>query len=176
MALRDKQAAFVEHYLICFNASEAARRAGYSDKTAGAIGWENLKKPEIAEVISRRLQETAMGADEVLMRLAAHARSDMGEWLSDDGYIDIAAMKEQGATHLLKKVKRTERSGETKSGGIWQETRIEVELHDALAALVHLGKHHRLFADRVEHSGTVNLTKGYVGVTPDEWDKAEDAD
>ena len=43
--LTDKQRAFVSQYLICWNASEAARRAGYSVKSAYSIGSENLTKP-----------------------------------------------------------------------------------------------------------------------------------
>lgn len=35
-------------YMIDMNATQAAIRAGYSEKTAYAIGEENLKKPEIA--------------------------------------------------------------------------------------------------------------------------------
>ena len=44
-----KQARFVEEYLIDFNATQAAIRAGYSAKTAHEIGRQNLRKLEIAE-------------------------------------------------------------------------------------------------------------------------------
>ena len=44
MAMTDKQAAFVREYLIDLNATQAAIRAGYSEKTARAIGHENLGK------------------------------------------------------------------------------------------------------------------------------------
>jgi phage terminase small subunit len=47
MALNPKQIRFVEEYLIDLNATQAAIRAGYSRKTAYAIGSENLRKPEI---------------------------------------------------------------------------------------------------------------------------------
>ena len=42
--LTDKQKRFVEEYLVDLNATEAAKRAGYSEKTAYSIGFENLKK------------------------------------------------------------------------------------------------------------------------------------
>ena len=42
-----KQKKFIEEYLIDLNATQAAIRAGYSPDTAGSIGSENLKKPEI---------------------------------------------------------------------------------------------------------------------------------
>jgi phage terminase small subunit len=47
MALTPKQQRFVEEYLIDLNATQAAIRAGYSPRTAYAIGSENLAKPEI---------------------------------------------------------------------------------------------------------------------------------
>lgn len=51
MALTDKQRRFVEEYLVDLNATQAAIRAGYSKKTAGQIGDENLRKPEIAKAV-----------------------------------------------------------------------------------------------------------------------------
>lgn len=168
MALTPKQELFVSEYLQSFNATDAARRAGYegNDVTLASVGYENLRKPQIAEAISRRLSEAAMGADEVLMRLAQHGRADMGKWMSDDGEIDIAAMKRDKATHLIHKVERTERSGETKDGGTWSHVTAKVELHPAQAALGLLGKHHKLFADKVEHSGSVTMGNVTV-VLPD---------
>ncbi len=52
-----KQQRFVEEYLVDLNATQAAIRAGYSAKTAGQIGDENLKKPEIKEAIQARRKE-----------------------------------------------------------------------------------------------------------------------
>lgn len=49
--LTAKQEAFCNEYLIDLNATAAAKRAGYSEDTAYAIGWENLRKPEIASRI-----------------------------------------------------------------------------------------------------------------------------
>ena len=43
MALTNKQQRFIEEYLVDLNATQAAIRAGYSAKTAGVIGYENLK-------------------------------------------------------------------------------------------------------------------------------------
>jgi phage terminase small subunit len=54
MALRAKQELFVQEYLKDLNATQAAIRAGYSEKTAYSIGQENLKKPEIAAEIEKR--------------------------------------------------------------------------------------------------------------------------
>ena len=49
--LTPKQQRFVEEYLIDLNATQAAIRASYSEKTAAAIGAENLIKPNIAKAI-----------------------------------------------------------------------------------------------------------------------------
>lgn len=51
--LTPKQQRFVTEYLKCGNATEAAKQAGYSEKTAFRIGAENLQKPAIARAIER---------------------------------------------------------------------------------------------------------------------------
>lgn len=65
-----KQKKFCEYYIKTANASEAARKAGYSLKTADKIGHENLKKPEISAYINKRLEsqgkELVADADEVI--------------------------------------------------------------------------------------------------------------
>ena len=54
MNLTPKQRAFADFYIELGNAAEAARRAGYSAKTAKSIGAENLTKPDIKIYIARR--------------------------------------------------------------------------------------------------------------------------
>lgn len=51
--LTKRQILFCHEYLKDFNASKAAIRAGYSEKSAGSIGAENLQKPEIQKEIER---------------------------------------------------------------------------------------------------------------------------
>ena len=55
--LTKKQALFIEHYKECFCATKAARRAGYSDRSAANIGYENMKRPHIKKVIDAFLEE-----------------------------------------------------------------------------------------------------------------------
>lgn len=57
MELTPKQKAFADYYLETGNATEAARRAGYSEKTARQIGTENLAKPYISEYIAERQKQ-----------------------------------------------------------------------------------------------------------------------
>jgi phage terminase small subunit len=78
--LTPKQQRFVDEYLVDLNATQAAIRAGYSAKTAGAIGDENLKKPEISAVIELRMldraQRTEITQDMVLRRWWQIATAD----------------------------------------------------------------------------------------------------
>ena len=68
--LTTKQKLFCKEYLKDLNATQAAIRAGYSEKTAYAIGVENLKKPLIAEYIAKhnkkRFDKLEISAEEVL--------------------------------------------------------------------------------------------------------------
>ncbi len=57
MALNERQKAFADYYIQTGNATEAAIKAGYSEKTAYSIGNENLKKPEISAYIGERMAE-----------------------------------------------------------------------------------------------------------------------
>lgn len=173
MALTPKQQVFVDRYLVHFNATRAALEAGYSPKSAYSTGWENLRKPEIAKVVSERLSETAMGPEEVLMRLGDQARGSMRDFVTfdDNGNVgfDLERAAQDGKLNLAKKLKTKTRqwsemaysieSGEIEPRPV-TETTVEFELYDAQAALVQIGKHHKLFVDKVEmeHSGSVGFT------------------
>lgn len=81
MALTPKQKAFADYYIKTGNASEAARKAGYSEKTAPFIGAENLKKPQISAYIAERLKPTEKkriaDADEVIAFYTAVMRGEV---------------------------------------------------------------------------------------------------
>lgn len=81
MKLTPKQKAFCDYYIETGNASEAARRAGYSKKTAPFIGAENLKKPLIQTYIGERMAERAKDrvatADEVIEFYTAVMRGEV---------------------------------------------------------------------------------------------------
>lgn len=83
MKLTEKQKRFVDYYVETGNASEAARRAGYSEKTAGWIGQENLQKPTIKAAIDARLKDLEdkriAKADEVLQFLTSTLRGEVKE-------------------------------------------------------------------------------------------------
>lgn len=146
MALEPKQQVFVDKYFeLGFNATKAALAAGYSKRSARSIASENLTKPDIKAEIERRLSEHAMSANEVLVRLTEHARGDMREFMG----LNETELKEHPLGNLIKKVERTEIRN---SKGLIENT-IKIELYDAQAALVHIGKHHKLFTDKQEVTG-----------------------
>lgn len=83
MALTPKQERFVQEYLVDLNATQAAIRAGYKEKTAGAIGSENLKKPEIQSALQRALKDreerTEVTQDYVIRKLVEIADKEASD-------------------------------------------------------------------------------------------------
>lgn len=55
--LTEKQKAFADYYIESLNAKDSAIKAGYSENTAGEMGYENLNKPHIKDYIDKRLNE-----------------------------------------------------------------------------------------------------------------------
>lgn len=86
--LNKKQEMFCREYLKDLNATQAAIRAGYSEKTAKDIGCENLAKPNIkkriAELMAERNERTKVDADYVLKRLVEIDQMDVVDILNDD--------------------------------------------------------------------------------------------
>ena len=161
MALTNLQQEFINQYFICArNATEAVIQAGYKIKepetakgraTAAAIGYENLRKPHIREQIEARLESHAMSANEVIARLSDFARGDLTQVLDDAGEPSLEKAKAYGMTHLIKEweVETTtfiDGKKETETITI----KHKVKIHDALSALVHLGRYHKLFTDKIE--------------------------
>lgn len=84
-----KQRRFCEEYLVDLNATQAAIRAGFRERTAYSIAQENLKKPEIASEIQRLMKErqerTQITQDRVLLELARIAFFDFRKLYREDG-------------------------------------------------------------------------------------------
>ncbi|WP_288777379.1 terminase small subunit [uncultured Mitsuokella sp.] len=83
MKLTEKQRRFVDYYVETGNKTEAAKRAGYSEKTAASIGDENLRKPVIKAAIDARLKkledERIAKVDEVMKFLTSTLRGEVKE-------------------------------------------------------------------------------------------------
>lgn len=77
-AMTNKQKRFADEYLIDCNATQAAIRAGYSEKTARQIGQENLSKPDIKKYIDEQLEkmqsDSVASAEEVMQYLTSVVR------------------------------------------------------------------------------------------------------
>lgn len=142
--LTAKQILFIDAYIANGgNGVQAARSAGYqgNDATLAQVAYENLRKPEIRDEIDRRLKQF-MSADEVLYRLSEIANADLGDMLDEDGRIDLKKAKEMRRTRFLKSFKL--KRGATDEIAFEQYSRVE--------ALELLGKHHKLFTEKHEHS------------------------
>lgn len=143
--LTSKQLLFIDAYIANGgNGTRAAEAAGYQGNEAvwAQIAYENLRKPEIQAEIDKRLKKF-MTSDEVLYRLSEIANADLGDVLDEDGRIDLKKAKQTGKTRFLKLAKR--KSGATDE--------IAVEQYSRMEALELLGKYHKLFVERHEHTG-----------------------
>lgn len=109
--MNERQKRFVDFYIQTANASEAARLAGYSPKTAGVIGDKNLKKVYIREAINERLKEMesqrVVDTQEILEHLSAVVRGEVSETIiTQSGKKFVVPVREidrlRAAENLLK--------------------------------------------------------------------------
>ena len=126
--MTDKQNIFVQEYLTCLNATEAAKKSGYSENTAYSIGQRLLKNAEISQAINTALQErkqrTAITADYVLANLR-----------------EIVERTMQKQPVIVKGVQAVDESG----NNLWT-----FDAKNAIKALELIGKHLGLFTDKHE--------------------------
>ena len=139
-SLTTKQSVFVDEYLIDLNATQAAIRAGYSKKTAMEQGYQLLQKTSVQEAVKNamasRSERTGIDADYVLYTI-------------------------QETVERCKQAKPvTYKNGdpvftETPNGDLVPA--YSFESASVLRGCELLGKHLKLFTDKVEHSGNVSL-------------------
>lgn len=144
--LTDRQQIFINEYLKCWNATEAARRAGYKGSLR-SIGSENLTKPYIAAEISRRLAEYSMGANEALAVMSDMARTDMGDYVTIAGgvpVVDFEKAQRDGKLGLVKKIR-------------YGRGTLSFELYDRQRAVETMMRHHGLLKDGVTINLNVNI-------------------
>ena len=168
MPLAPKRAAFVREYLIDLNASAAARRAGYSARTANRAGHELLSNPDIAAAVQEaqeeRAQSTGVTAERVVNELAKLAFANLGDYFQmasgEDPYIDLSNVTRDQLAAL------TEIQVDDYTDGRGEDARdvrrVKIKMADKKAALELLGKHLGMFTDRVEHSGGMTIEVVYV--------------
>jgi phage terminase small subunit len=142
VAMNRKHQQFASEYLKNLNATRAYMKVypAASYETARRNGSELLTNTDIAQEVKRRLDENAMTADEVLARLAEYGRAEYSPYITSDGSVNIAKLIEDDKGHLIKSVKETEH------GRMY-------EFYDAYAAVVQIGKYHKMFVERTEVTG-----------------------
>lgn len=168
MALTPKQQRFCDEYLIDLNATQAAIRAGYSEKTAYRTGADNLRKPQIEEYIAKRQKElsrsTEITQERVIKELALIAFSNNADYAhvvekkmkAEVGGALVDVLDEDGKPVMYRTVEPVlteELTEEQKRAlAVIKKGRegLEVKSCDKVKALELLGKHLGIFTDKIE--------------------------
>ena len=154
--LTPKQQRFVEEYLIDLNATQAAIRSGYSEKTARDIGCENLAKPNIAKAIeeaqNKRQEQTQIDAAYVLRRLVEIDQMDVLDIMDDQ--MKILPLRDWPKI-WRQYISNIENLELTDADGVFKK----IKWPDKVKNLELLGKHVSVgaFKDRIEHSGQLEI-------------------
>ena len=137
--LTGKQELFVDEYLVDFNGTQAAIRAGYSRKTARAIASENLKKPSIQAEIKRRTRhrkkQSETRAERVIAELTQIAFANFADILDANGdFKDLKDWPPETCAAVLsfRSVERYSGQGENRK---MVAKRVSVKMRDKLKAL-----------------------------------------
>lgn len=150
--LTPKQKRFVAEYLVDLNATQAAIRAGYSEKRASEIGYQLLQKTtvqaETRKAMADREERTGVTQDWVVQELYKIAHADRGGIAKVVGGVRVVLTD----TDDLDAEQRAALVGveETKFG-------IKVTTCDKLKALELLGRHLGMFTDKQEISADTTL-------------------
>ena len=154
--LTAKQQRFVAEYLVDLNATQAAVRAGYSQRTAAEMGYENLRKPQIADAIQQAMEARAekleITADRVLQELARMAFANMADYINvlDDGsaVVDLSELTpaQSAAIQEITSDVYVEGRGDDAE----RVKKIKFKLHSRCRPLELLGKHLGMFDDRLQ--------------------------
>lgn len=162
MKLTPKQERFIQEYLVDLNATQAAIRAGYSEKSAERIGFELLKKSLVSQAIAKAQAKTAnrleITRERWVAELARIFFADMKDYVDIDpdtggirarGYDDMP----DGGGKVVASIKEKRSIKEDSSGNdsiIYSQ--FEFKLHDKLKAGELLGKHLGFLKEKVELS------------------------
>lgn len=161
MTLTAKQERFVGEYLLDLNATQAAIRAGYSEKTAKSQGQRLLTNVDVARALSeaqaKRAERTEIDADWVLRRLGEEATADLADILDEAGAVRPVAewplIWRQGLVAGLdvhEELVEGQKVGQT----------VKVKLSDRIKRIELIGKHVNVqaFREQVHNTGEINLT------------------
>lgn len=153
-----KQRIFVREYLIDLNVTQAAIRAGYSQRTAAEAGSSNLKKPHLRAAIDAALLERAKRAppevstQRVLEEIGRLAYSNMLDYIQPqaDGYavLDLSQLTRQQAAAIQEVTIDEYMDGRGEDAR--PVKRVKFKLSDKSRSLELLGKHLGLFREQLE--------------------------
>lgn len=156
--LTDKQKRFCEEYLVDLNATQAAIRAGYKEKTAYAQGQRLLKKVEAQEYLTKLMDErskrTEITADRVLEELAAIAFSDRTELAQVGKHGEVNFTPTDQLPDEIKKIIAGIENGKYGT---------KVTTYDKVKALELLGKHLGLFTSGADNSAALEKLDEVLG-------------
>lgn len=159
--LTKKQQVFVAEYLTDMNATRSAIAAGYSENSAGEQGSRLLTKAKVSEEIAKKTQERCeklnITADRVLAEIAKLAFLDPRKFYDDKGNLrEVTELDDETAACLAGvevfeefegRGADRERIGQTK----------KIKFADKGINLERLGKHLKLFTEKIEHTGKLTL-------------------
>lgn len=146
--LTSKALKFCDEYAKDYNATRAAKDAGYSERTASQQACNLLKDERVQErlavILAEQRERTQTDADKIVEEYAKIGFSNIQSLLDKSDKFKRIIDLEPHVAACIKKVKETE----VRSGiGEDQQIRIirEIELYDKLSALTSLGNHFRIF-------------------------------
>lgn len=169
--LTPKQKRFVEEYLVDLNATQAAIRAGYKERTAYSQGQRLLKNVEIQnkiqEAMDKRSERTEITADMVVQQLAKIGFADIKDVVTwGEKEYTIGFNKKKGEAIKTRGVVLEVRPSDEVDGTILSEIsetqnhqgkKIVVKLSDRMRALELLGRHLGMFKDNVNIDGNIGV-------------------
>lgn len=186
--LTAKQQRFCDEYLIDLNATQAAIRAGYSEKTACEQGARLLANVKVQAYIQKRkidrIERTEITQDMVLQELANIAFSNAADYaavVEKDATIQcengalMPLYDEKGNPVKYRTVEPVLTSDLTENQkralSVIKKGRdgFEIKPYDKIRALELLGKHLGMFTEKVEVSGEMN--NPMAGLTTEELKK-----
>jgi phage terminase small subunit len=153
-SLTDKQMRFIAEYLIDKNATQAAIRTGYSEKTARVQGSRLLTNADIQHEIQRQisadLKEFQIDRTTVLQELLRIATSDIRELFDENGMVKPVHSLSDEAARAISAIEVEEtRSYGNEEQGMKIHTK-KIKFWDKNKALENLARHLKLLTDKVE--------------------------
>lgn len=155
MALNAKRTRFVAEYLKDLNGTQAAIRAGYSEKTAYSQADRLLNYAEVRSEIERRQAKLAekhgITVDRIIEELAKIGLANMGDYTRLAGSERVIDLSETTRDQLAAVSEMTVEDFTLGRGDDARDVRrVKVKLADKRAALVDLGKHLGMFREKID--------------------------